>query len=270
MAAADWLRGRPDDELVNFKLRPRAARPQPRRGARHAPATSGTRTTTTSGSRTSARSPPAATRGADGDGRARPTIPIRAPASSPPTCSASSERRAALPSEQERRAGGDGRARAGPGGAGRDRLRLRPPRRRRTATTGCSACAPTRTPTCARRSPSRSAAAPPPSDALHALIALSADENAAVRDWATFALGTLAASDSERCAKRSRPASTTPTRTPASKPSTASPCAATRARKRRAAELLAHDRGDSGVWRRHLLAETAEHSTALERPRGAS
>ncbi len=76
-----------------------------------------------------------------------------------------------------------------------DHLRLRPPRRARPATTGCSPSAPTRTPTCAR--PSRSPSAVAPGDeALNALIELSADADAKVRDWATFALGTLAEADS--------------------------------------------------------------------------
>jgi methionyl-tRNA formyltransferase len=95
--------------------------------------------------------------------------------------------------------------------------------------------------------------------ALRALIALSADEVPAVRDWATFALGTLADQDSPElrealAARLEDPDEDTRLE--------AVHGLAVRHDERAGAaaqRLLAEDRGDSGVWRRHLLSETAEH-----------
>ena len=133
----------------------------------------------------------------------------------------------------------------------------------RTATTGCSPAPTTRTRTSARRSRSRSAGAPATA-VLDALIALSGDAEDDVRDWATFALGTLAEADD-----------------PALRDALAArlddPDEATRleavhglavrgdARAEAPARDLLAAHGDAegeGVWARHLLAETASHIDA--------
>ena len=128
----------------------------------------------------------------------------------------------------------------------------------RTATTGCS---PARRPGGdVREAVAFALGGRPGEDVSQALIALSADAEDDVRDWATFALGTLAEADSPGCATRSPPASTTPTRRPGWRPSTASRCAATRARTEPARDLLAaHGDAEDERLARHLLAETASH-----------
>ncbi len=96
----------------------------------------------------------------------------------------------------------------------------------------------------------------PGEDTLEALIALSADPEPAVRDWATFALGTLAEQDSpalrDALAARLDDADED-TRLEAIHG------LALRGDARAAAparEVIAHDSGDTSVWRRHLIAET--------------
>ena len=206
------------------------------------------------------------------DGRARRGRRTRGRASSPPTCSASSATAApALPARAGGRAARDGRARAatprslsaiacafGHLGA--------PP-----ATTGCSRSARTRTPTSARRSRSRSAAAPG-EDALAALIELSADEASGVRDWATFALGTLAEDDGDAlrdalAARLDDPDEDTRLEAVHGL-ALRGDARADGARARPARRARA--RGLDGVWTRHLLAETASHLEAVRRPRGAA
>ena len=99
----------------------------------------------------------------------------------------------------------------------------------------------------------------PGEDALEALIALSADAEPAVRDWATFALGTLAEQDSpalrEALAARLDDADED-TRLEADPRARAA-----RRRARRGAGARPDRRassGDTSVWRRHLISETAD------------
>ncbi len=95
--------------------------------------------------------------------------------------------------------------------------------------------------------------------ALAALIELSDDPEAAVRDWATFALGTLAEQDSPAlrdalAARLDDPDDDTRLE--------AIHGLALRGDHRAdapAREAIAHDTGDAGVWRRHLITETASH-----------
>ena len=95
--------------------------------------------------------------------------------------------------------------------------------------------------------------------ALAALIELSGDPEAAVRDWATFALGTLAEQDSPAlrdalAARLDDPDDDTRLE--------AIHGLALRGDHRAQAparEAIAHDAGDAGVWRRHLLTETARY-----------
>ena len=88
----------------------------------------------------------------------------------------------------------DGRARAGPERAGRDRLRVRPPGR--AARPRLAARAALASDDGVREAVAFALGGRPGEDTLEALIALSADAEPAVRDWATFALGTLAEQDS--------------------------------------------------------------------------
>jgi methionyl-tRNA formyltransferase len=98
----------------------------------------------------------------------------------------------------------------------------------------------------------------PGEDTLEALIALSADPEPAVRDWATFALGTLAEQDSpalrEALAARLDDADED-TRLEAihglalrGDPRAEAP----------ARDVIAGAGGDTSVWRRHLISETAD------------
>jgi hypothetical protein len=95
--------------------------------------------------------------------------------------------------------------------------------------------------------------------ALAALIELSRDSEAAVRDWATFALGTLAEQNSPalRDALAARlDDSDEDTRLEAIHG------LALRGDHRAdapARDVIAHDTSDAGVWRRHLITETASH-----------
>ncbi|MBE2314752.1 methionyl-tRNA formyltransferase [Solirubrobacter sp. CPCC 204708] len=99
----------------------------------------------------------------------------------------------------------------------------------------------------------------PGEDTLAALIELSADEDAKVRDWATFALGTLAPSDGDElrdalAARLDDPDEDTRMEAVHGLALRGDARAAEPAR-----ELLAgRDASDDGVWRRHLLAETRE------------
>jgi methionyl-tRNA formyltransferase len=96
-------------------------------------------------------------------------------------------------------------------------------------------------------------------DSLNALIALSGDDEPLVRDWATFALGTLAEHDSPKLREALA------ARLDDDDEDTRLEAVHGLALRHdeRAAEpardLIAADSGDSGVWRRHLLSETAEH-----------
>jgi HEAT repeat protein len=96
-------------------------------------------------------------------------------------------------------------------------------------------------------------------DTLAALIELSADEDPKVRDWATFALGTLAESDHPAlrdalAARLDDPDEDTRLEAVHGLALRGDDRAEAPAR-----DLLeGRDTSDDGVWRRHLLAETAE------------
>jgi methionyl-tRNA formyltransferase len=95
--------------------------------------------------------------------------------------------------------------------------------------------------------------------ALAALIELSADPAAAVRDWATFALGTLSEADSPAlrdalAARLEDPDEDTRLEAVHGLALRGDPRAEAPAR-----ELLAHNPREPGVWRRHLLEVTASH-----------
>jgi methionyl-tRNA formyltransferase len=98
-------------------------------------------------------------------------------------------------------------------------------------------------------------------DVLKALIALSTDEDVDVRDWATFALGTLSEDDSAPlrdalAARLDDPDEDTRLEAVHGLALRGDPRAAEPAR-----DLLAAHAGDEvdSVWTRHLLAETASH-----------
>jgi methionyl-tRNA formyltransferase len=95
--------------------------------------------------------------------------------------------------------------------------------------------------------------------ALAALIELSADPAPAVRDWATFALGTLSEADSPAlrdalAARLDDPDEDTRLEAVHGLALRGDPRAEAPAR-----ELLAHNPREPGVWRRHLLEVTASH-----------
>lgn len=96
-------------------------------------------------------------------------------------------------------------------------------------------------------------------DSLRALIELSGDEDAKVRDWATFALGTLAESDDPAlrdalAARLEDPDEDTRMEAVHGLALRGDDRAEAPAR-----DLLdGRDTSDDGVWRRHLLAETAD------------
>ena len=172
----------------------------------------------------------------------------------------------ALPGRAGRRAARDGRARGGPRGPVRDRLRLRPPRRRRTATTGCSPSAPTTGRGRPRGGGVRARRAPGRRRAGGADRALRR-RRGGVRDWATFALGTLAEADAEElrdalAARLDDPDEDTRLEAVHGLAVRGDPRAEAAARDL----LAAHgDAEGDGVWTRHLLAETASHLEALTR-----
>lgn len=95
---------------------------------------------------------------------------------------------------------------------------------------------------------------------LDALIELSRDEDTKVRDWATFALGTLAEVDSPAL----RDALAARLEDPDEDTRMEAVHGLALRGDARASEpardlLEGRDTSDDGVWRRHLLAETAEH-----------
>ena len=86
------------------------------------------------------------------------------------------------------------RARGRPGGAGRDRAARSATSARRTGSRRCCACAAIPTRASARARPTRS---PGRDDerVFDALVELTSDPEPGIRDWATFALGTLSPQD---------------------------------------------------------------------------
>jgi methionyl-tRNA formyltransferase len=95
--------------------------------------------------------------------------------------------------------------------------------------------------------------------ALAALIELSSDAEPAVRDWATFALGMLADHDGPElrdalAARLDDPDEDTRLEAVHGLALRGDPRAEAPAR-----DLLAQDPPETGVWRRHLLAQTANH-----------
>jgi HEAT repeat protein len=98
-------------------------------------------------------------------------------------------------------------------------------------------------------------------DVLAALIALSADDAVDVRDWATFALGTLAEDDGEPlrdalAARLEDPDEDTRLEAVHGLALRGDPRATAPARDLLAAHA---DEPVDSVWTRHLLAETASH-----------
>jgi methionyl-tRNA formyltransferase len=96
-------------------------------------------------------------------------------------------------------------------------------------------------------------------DALDALIALSGDDEPPVRDWATFALGTLAEQDSPKLREALAARLEDPDEDTRLEAIHGLAVRGDERAEEPARDLLAADSGDSGVWKRHLLAETAEH-----------
>ena len=101
----------------------------------------------------------------------------------------------------------------------------------------------------------------PGEDVLQTLIGLSGDSEDDVRDWATFALGTLADADEPElrdalAARLDDPDEATRLEAVHGLAVRGDPRAAEPARE----VLAAHgDAEGEGVWTRHLLAETASH-----------
>ena len=253
----DWLRGRPDPALTDFWLDPRLPGPLARGAgrARRPRVALRRRVGAVPGgaglARRRGRARRARAMAADDDPRARGVaayvlgqlgMPVRT-----------------FPAESAAALRGDGRARAGPGvlatiasgfghlGApyGIETLLRSPPPRRARARGGGDALA--------GRDDER---------VFDALVQLSRDAEPDIRDWATFALGTLAAAghaelrdalaarlgDPDRDAPRGRPRAGAARR---------------RARARAGLDLLgeaAHD--DGGMWRRMELRETAQRLAA--------
>lgn len=100
----------------------------------------------------------------------------------------------------------------------------------------------------------------PGEDTLGALIELSRDEDPKVRDWATFALGTLADADNPVLRDALAERLDDPDEDTRMEAVHGLVLRGDERAEPVARDLLA-DRGasDDGVWRRHLLAETAEH-----------
>ena len=96
-------------------------------------------------------------------------------------------------------------------------------------------------------------------DAVDALIGLSSDDAAPVRDWATFALGTLADRDSPALREALAARLEDPDEDTRLEAVHGLALRHDERAEEAARELIAQDPGDSGIWRRHLLAETAEH-----------
>jgi len=100
----------------------------------------------------------------------------------------------------------------------------------------------------------------PDADAVQALIALSADAEPKVRDWATFALGTLADEDSPALRDALADRLDDPDEETRMEAVHGLALRGDARADEPARDLLAHhDRSEAGVWRRHLLTETAEH-----------
>ena len=259
MAAADWLRGRPDPTLVNFRLDPALPDRELSEVLERARAEWADPRRRVAAARVRARRPRHAGR-ARRDGRAERRPGARDARARRLRARPARDGRARAAGRAGRRAERDGRrARTTPRSCRRSRARSATSARR-TARPGCSRSAPTRTPTSARPSRSRSAGAEG-DDVLAALIELSADASSGVRDWATFALGTLAREDSEAlrdalAARLDDPDEETRLE--------AVHGLAVRGDHRAddtARDLLAaHEHEDvDSVWTRHLLAETASH-----------
>jgi len=95
-------------------------------------------------------------------------------------------------------------------------------------------------------------------DTLAALIELSGDEDAKVRDWATFALGTLAEADSPALRDALAARLDDPDEDTRMEAVHGLALRGDERAEAPARDLLAErDASDDGVWRRHLLAETA-------------
>jgi len=101
-------------------------------------------------------------------------------------------------------------------------------------------------------------------DAISALIELSGDSEHGVRDWATFALGTLAEQDSPELREALAARLQDPDEDTRLEAVHGLAIRNDARAEEPARELIAHDAGDSGVWRRHLLAETAKTLGAPE------
>ena len=129
MAASDWLRGRPDQRADELPLRPDAAGPRPDRGAGRRPRRVGGRQRRVAAARLRARRP-RQSRGARRDGGARHERRARdARARRVRARPARPGARRRCPTSEEAALRAMAAPRGGPERAGRDRLRVRPPRR---------------------------------------------------------------------------------------------------------------------------------------------
>ena len=99
----------------------------------------------------------------------------------------------------------------------------------------------------------------PGEETLQALVALSADADAKVRDWATFALGTLAETDSPTLRDALAARLDDPDEDTRMEAIHGLALRGDERAQAPARDLIeGRDTTDDGVWRRHLLAETAE------------
>ena len=135
----------------------------------------------------------------------------------------------------------------------------RPPAR-----TGCSPSAPTPD-TYVREAVAFALGGRPGEETLQALIELSADADAKVRDWATFALGTLAETDSPALRDALAARLDDPDEDTRMEAVHGLALRGDERAQAPARDLLeGRDTTDDGVWRRHLLAETAENLDGLK------